>query len=81
MLMSVVKNGGREMINPNLQKMLVAGESIPAPELMMILALMMAHNIYENVDPPKRPKALRMQESAIRSLLRNLENVGNSTEH
>jgi hypothetical protein len=69
------------MINPTLQKMLIAAEDIEAPELMMILAIMMAHNIYENVDPPKRPKALRMQESAIRSLLRNLENVENSTEH
>jgi len=69
------------MINPNLQKMLIAAEGIEAPELMTILALLMAHNIYENVDPPKRPKALRMQESAIRSLLRNLENAENSTEH
>lgn len=69
------------MINPKLQRMLIAAENIEAPELMTILALMMAHNIYENVDPPKRPKALRMQESVIRSLLRKLENVENSTEH
>jgi hypothetical protein len=67
------------MINPNLQKMLIAAEDIEAPELMTILALLMAHNIYENVDPPKRPKALRMQEAAIRELLRKLEDAENTT--
>ena len=63
------------MVNPNLQKMLMAAEGIDAPELMTILALMMAHNIYDNVDYHKRPKALRLQESAIRELLRKLEDA------
>jgi hypothetical protein len=68
-----------KMINPNLQRMLIAAEDVSAPELMTILALMMAHNLYENVDEHKRPKALRMQESAIRELLRKLEDAQNKS--
>ena len=69
------------MINPDLEKMLRAAEEIDPVDLMTILALLTAQNIYYNVDEQKRPKALRMYDNAIRSLLRTFEDQDEQTQH